>query len=331
MKLNRKNLLEALQIVSPGLSKREFIDQATFFAFVVDRVITYNDSISISHPVDGLDLDGAVIADEFLKLLKKVKQDEVELAIDGPSLHVVAGKTNAWLNFDKKVKLPLDELVKNKWKTFPKEVADAIRFVHPICGKDNLKPLLTTVHVNNAGFVEASDSYRVIRYSVPKFDFDTFLLPRESVKTILDISPVKISQGNGWVHFKNDRGTIVSTRIFDQDVFPDCNRFLNVTGIEFEIGNNVSEAVERSIIFNDAFITVTVSGTKIQIQSESASAGKFMEHVDLPKSHDGTIAFKINPLLFKSMLDSVEKCYITDHMIIFKGENWKQVTMLILQ
>ena len=52
MKINRKELLDTLSIVSPGVSNKEMaIEQATTFAFLKDRVVTYNDEISISHPI----------------------------------------------------------------------------------------------------------------------------------------------------------------------------------------------------------------------------------------------------------------------------------------
>ena len=54
IKVNRVELKEALERVRPGLASKDIIDQATSFAFLKDRVVTYNDEISISHPVKGL-------------------------------------------------------------------------------------------------------------------------------------------------------------------------------------------------------------------------------------------------------------------------------------
>ena len=48
MKINKKELQEALERVKPGLASRELIEQSTSFAFMRDRVVTYNDEISIS-------------------------------------------------------------------------------------------------------------------------------------------------------------------------------------------------------------------------------------------------------------------------------------------
>ena len=80
MSTNRKDLLKVLQLVRPGLAAKEIIEQSTSFIFTKGQVIAYNDEISVSHPVvKGLDLDGAVQANELFALLNKLTDDTIEL------------------------------------------------------------------------------------------------------------------------------------------------------------------------------------------------------------------------------------------------------------
>ena len=72
MKINKVELQEALEKVKPGLASRELIEQSTSFAFMGDRVVTYNDEISISHPVKNLDVTGAVKAQTLYAFLNKI-------------------------------------------------------------------------------------------------------------------------------------------------------------------------------------------------------------------------------------------------------------------
>ena len=51
MKINRLILQKALETVKPGLANKEMIEQATSFAFMKDKVVTYNDEISISYQI----------------------------------------------------------------------------------------------------------------------------------------------------------------------------------------------------------------------------------------------------------------------------------------
>ena len=45
MKINRKELLEVLSLIKPGLSNNEMVEQSTHFIFEAGEVYTYNDQI----------------------------------------------------------------------------------------------------------------------------------------------------------------------------------------------------------------------------------------------------------------------------------------------
>ena len=75
MKINKAELQTALEKVKPGLASRELIEQSTSFAFMGDRVVTYNDEISISHPVAGVDINGAVKAQALYDFVSEVKKE----------------------------------------------------------------------------------------------------------------------------------------------------------------------------------------------------------------------------------------------------------------
>ena len=91
MIINKTNLQTALEIVKPGLASKELIDQSTSFAFMGDRVVTYNDDISVSHPIEGLNITGAVKADKLYALLNKLKQEEIEVEICGGEILLKSG------------------------------------------------------------------------------------------------------------------------------------------------------------------------------------------------------------------------------------------------
>ena len=71
--MKKSDILQALTIVKPGLSSKDVIEQANSFAFIDGRIITYNDELSISHPIPGLAIEGAIKADVLYGLLSKIK------------------------------------------------------------------------------------------------------------------------------------------------------------------------------------------------------------------------------------------------------------------
>ena len=95
--MKKQDLLTALETVKPGLASKEMIEQSTSFAFMNDRVVTYNDEISLSHPVKDLEIEGAIQAEQLYKLLNKLKKDEIEVEIKGNELLLKSGNTEAGL------------------------------------------------------------------------------------------------------------------------------------------------------------------------------------------------------------------------------------------
>lgn len=326
MIINRLNLLSALEIVKPGLSNKDIIEQATSFAFNNGAVITYNDEISVSHPIEDIEFNGAVKAEELYKLLNKIKQEEIEITTTENELIIKSGKSEAGLIFESDIKLPIDAIGEiGKWKKLPESFCQALKFVSLACSNDMSKPILTTVHVSENGFMEGSDMFRIVRFNceLPKL---TYLIPSSSVSSILQIKPTKVSLGNSFVHFKNAVGTVLSCRIFEDDEYPDCERFLNMEGTGLTLPETTKEILEKAIIFNRELIDVSLKEKSITISSKSES-GRFKEQAPI-KFKSEPFSFRINPILLKDILSETLNCSINEQTLSFEGDNWKYVTAL---
>ena len=93
MKINKAELQNALEKVKPGLAGKELIEQSTSFSFVNNRVVTYNDEISISHPVKGLEIKGAVKAQALYSFLGKVKKEEIDVEYEDNQIIIKTGRS----------------------------------------------------------------------------------------------------------------------------------------------------------------------------------------------------------------------------------------------
>ena len=162
MKINKKELQEALTIVKPGLASKEILEQTTSFAFIDNRVVTYNDEISISHPVGDIDFEGAVKAEELYGLLSRVSKEEVELEADGDILKFSCGRVKAGLRLDKEVFLPIKEPPKRFHKLAnPDQFVNFVSLAMRTCSNDISQPRLTCVFVENGGKIIGTDSFRI--------------------------------------------------------------------------------------------------------------------------------------------------------------------------
>src|SRR5690625_1182784 len=100
MKIKKSVLLDALEIVRPGLSNDEVVEQSTSFAFIGDKVITYNDDISVSHPISNLGFEGAVRSQEIYEFLKKSRSETVHIEVTENEVKLKCGKSVAGLPYE---------------------------------------------------------------------------------------------------------------------------------------------------------------------------------------------------------------------------------------
>lgn len=334
MIINKKQLQEALEIVKPGLANKEVIEQSTSFAFIKGRVVTYNDEISLSHPVPGLELTGAILAENLYKFLSKVKKDDIDVSIEQNEIRMTAGRSLVGLTLQHEIKLPLDEGLqkKGKWKPIPEKLIEAIKFTMGVCSRDMSQPVLTCVHINKEGIVEASDGYRVAQYQIgQELPIDTFLIPATSAVELVKLSPTQIAEGNGWVHFQTEEKTIMSCRVADE-TYPNTGPHLMVKGASIILPKTLNEALERAMVFSkrehllDECVQIELVDRQIILRAHSES-GWFEETLNM-KYSDDPISFSITPYLLQNILKKTQSCILSKNKLKFAEEGWCYVTTL---
>ena len=90
MRINREELLKALESVTPGLSPKEIQEQTNCIVFHEGQIITFNDEISCSRESPLGDIEGAVRAIPLLTLLSKLTEEEIQVehSKDKSELHI---------------------------------------------------------------------------------------------------------------------------------------------------------------------------------------------------------------------------------------------------
>ena len=332
MIISKLKFQQALEKVKPGLAKSDTLQQATSFAFSKGKVITYNDEISISTPIE-LDIEGAIPSENLYKFLSKIKKDEVELTLEGNEILLTSGRSKAGLTIEAEVKLPLDEVSgKKQWNELPENFNKYMKFAMTACSRDMSKPVLTCVNIAKEGVLEASDGFRIVQCHLDSgMPLDTFLLPSTSILHVVKLQPNLVSGGNGWVHFKNDEDTVISCRIFE-DVFPPVNAHLKVEGVKITLPRTIEEILDRAMVFSkkdsmlDECVIITIEDRRLTIRAEGDGSW-FEEEVNLRYEGD-TIKFNITPFLLKDILKETQGCLIGENKLKFEGEGWKYIIAL---
>ncbi len=338
MKINKAELQEALEKVRPGLAQKELIEQATSFMFMGDRVVTYNDEISISHPVKGLDVKGAVKAQALYSFLNKVKKDEIEIEWEENQVLIKAGRSKAGLVFESEVKLPIDEEIGEigKWKKLPENFVEALKFCHPCCSRDMSRPVLTCVSVSKEK-VEASDSYQIVLHKLSgKVPGDGFLIPATAVRDLVRYKITEVAQGESWVHFRTEDGTVFSARTISNE-FPDTSKHLKIDGVEFSFPKNTDEILERADVFSKKeistgdipVVTVEIKDKRVKFSAEN-EYGWFEEESRV--KYDGKpVKFAVGIEFLVNLFTKLQNCVIGPDKIGFSGENWQHIVAMLAE
>ncbi len=320
-KINRIKLQEALTIVKPGLSNKDILEQATSFAFLDGRVVTYNDEISISHPVKGVDFKGTVKAEELYGLLSRLSKDQIEVEQDEDEIRILCGRVKAGLQFEKEIKLPLMKLPK-EWEELknPDQFNYFMSLAMQTCSLDMSRPILTCVCVNSDGSILGSDGYRIVRCQGHGSPVEDFLVPATSVYQLVKTKPTLIQLEKSWVHFKNKQGTVFSCRrVNDSYLEPEkIDGILEVTKKEEIIFPAKIEAMldrgkqfaKQSFAFDET-LEIQIKDGKIRMKALSNETKSWIKEKATIKSK-ASITFKITPALFEDILKYTRVCILDE-------------------
>ena len=336
MKINKAELQNALEKVKPGLAGKELIEQSTCFSFIDDRVVTYNDEISISHPIEGLDIKGAVKAQALYAFLNKVKKEEIDIEHEKNQIIIKAGRSKAGLIFEKEILLPLDEEIGkvNIWHDMPEGMKDALKLCYPSCSKDMSNPVLTCIHVYK-NIVEASDSYQIIQCKLKgKGVVEDFLIPATAIRELIRYDITQLADGDGWVHFKTEDDTIFSARTIEGK-YPSTTSHLKMEGTEFAFPKNITRILEKANVFSRSdFSTSDISLVTIEIKNKIVKISAKNEYGWFEEKgkvdYEGpSIKFVTGVEFLIDIFGKLKTCILGEGKIGFTGENWKHIIVTL--
>ncbi len=329
MRINREKLLSQLESIMPGISTREIIEQSSCFVFKNKTVMTYNDEIACTQK-SCLPVEGAIQAMPLVSILRKLKEDELEITTSKEELLIKGKRKKAGIRMDAEILLPIDSVEKPKgWKDLPDDFADAISIVQHCSGRDATKFSLTCVHLTPK-WVEACDGYQAARYRI-KMDMEKpTLVRKESIKYIVELDMSKFNETKNWIHFKNSSGLILSCRRWVED-FPKLSKLLKVEGTPTKFPKGLVEAVEKAEIFaaenaEDNQVTIELRPNKLRITGRGAS-GYYQEVKDI-KYKGPSLSFRIATELFADLIRHHNSCEVTSDRLKVDTGKYSYVTVL---
>lgn len=334
MKVDRKKLIEELESVSAGLTKREETAQSTCFIFRDGKVQTFNGTALYSRKtILGTGIEQAVPGKLLLSTLSRFRSEEVQVEDKDGYLTVREKGRKAGVRWEEKIISQLNAVEKpeTKWKPLPEDFSEAIDVVCQCCRKDD-SGVLTNVHLRQDG-IEATDNFQLIRWRM-KLPIEPVLILGSSFEMVAAFGPREVSESDNWLHFRNKDDVFASYRK-SEGRFPHIDHLLKVEGEKVELPEEIKDVAKSAEVFASenerSMITVEVkkgergSGS-IRITGESES-GWYKESLNV-KYEGPPLQFRIPSKLLANLTTMSNSCEVSEKVLRVETEQFTYVTVL---
>lgn len=303
--MNRKQFLNAIICVRPGVASKDIIESMTFLYFSGEHVVSYNDAISIQYPLK-TEFQGFIKADDIFKIVSKLNTEDLAFKMEGDILKMKSGKllsSFATINDESiinRIAAVTESAHDEKFKTLPDNFIESAKLCSQAASKNESDLTLTCISIKGKDMV-ATDNVR-IAHSVLSASMDEILLKASEIKALTAINPTKYVGTKSWIHFIGDSGCMFSIRRVRGE-FPSMLKFMEFDGIELSLPKEILDGVDLASVFTDGSdeaINVAIKKGVCRIFKESGS-GKidFRESIEY-KGQD--VSFNIQPELLKEMM-----------------------------
>lgn len=332
MKVQREALLNAILQVKAGLSAREFVEQSSCLVFKDGKVMTFNDEISCSAPVD-VPFEGAIQAATLQALLEKLDDDLLDVIQGEGEVEFSAKRKRFGVTLEEKIFLPVDRVEQpEKWRSVKEEFVEAVGMVQHCVSKDETKFALTCVHIG-PDLVEACDNFQVMRCNVPTGVSRDVLLRGTSVAHITELGVSKMALTKSWVHFKNPAGLQFSCRRYRED-YHKLDPILEMKDShKITIPRGLGEATDRASVFaadkaGDPLVKVVLDGTKGMLRVVGEGLTGWYREAKKVSYKGPRLVFVVAPALLKRVSDDYTDAEINQNKLRVDGGSWTYVTVL---
>lgn len=326
MKLNREKLLEQLELIYPAIALNPIVPHYGYFkivshsgADVKDLVHAYNGLVvARTQLVEDIGHTFAIPAEPFLKLLRSLEDEEIELVFKDDEVKVRTNTTKGIFTIlDETPNQTISisgELISDK--AVIQDLVEGFNLCRMYASKDQTSGPMRGVKISGDKMI-ATDRYRVVVWRfdnsspidcvVPLKFIDMVLKNKDKIREFLFVKDDNFSV------ILNDHA-IVSTKLLSGD-YPDVIQYFpaSMSANEIKFTNEMSTAIERHISFLsrvdliDKEISVQILNDKCITRSEDKQSGgevtrTLVDEVEVVSDGEINIEFLVNPVFLKDII-----------------------------
>ena len=335
MKIDRKDFVDALDIVMPAILNNALVPAHQCFMIDGSTVTTTDGALIIQTKLkEDTEMRCAVQAGPLLSLLKTITSKTITLEEDGAGNVLVKtprgaikGTFVALQSFTAPA-VPQCSVITNKEGLA--DIVSAFNFCRYCASKNGLDVPYCGVQLRGDK-VYGSDKYRIAQYTLknPPLTVD-IVIPVKFITALLKSgkSIINIDVANDYIVVELDGDTTICSGLLSGD-YQNLDEYLDIGdgGEVVQFSEGLPKVLERHIAFikgveSELKVTsVKIEGNVCTLESIDKSAGKLSETLELKTKHDKVIDFNINPLFLREIVKVSDTFTYKDGMILFRTES----------
>ncbi len=333
MRVNRENFYKILDIVKVGLSRSKSLEGMLYFQFTGDSIMAYNNQILVTYKFK-TDFSCFVHADNLIKIVSKLKDEEIDISLKDETFLVKARNTQLKLatiedsEISERTEAVIKAISECKWYTIPENFSECAKLCQFAASKKESDATLQCISINNTSMI-SSDNNRIATAVLSK-KMKPMLLKAEFIPTVTGLNLSKYDVTKSWIHFKEkDENFILSVRRIMGN-FPDFGSILNsIEGEEVSLSDDLVRGLDVSEIFIDEFnssVNLAFSKGKCIVTTNSdAGSMKFQSKADY---NGEPFEFSVSPEFLVEMLNHSTSLTHSKDKIGIKSGDFQIVTAL---
>lgn len=342
MKINKQEMLSIIDKVKPGLAKKEVIEQASHLVFSDNEIVTFNDSISVSHPFE-CDVEFSVRGDDFYKIVNGIAEPEFEITLTDSTLNIKSKTTKAALSTILGEAAQVTHLIeavrecttaKGFWKKLPEEFLKGLHLCSFSASTDLTTGVKSCCAVNGDS-IYTTDNIRASIYVMDK-SMDSLMLPAKSVSDLIKYPVEEYGVSDNWAHFRTKAGVVFNAKMMKGDYpFKGIDKLFTeapeTLAFPEELGTVVSSiaALAEGDGDIDKAITITVEAGKITCKAQK-ERGWITKTVACEYKGD-TFVFMVNPLFFSQVLKQATAFTLIGNKGMFNSDSFNHILSLPME
>ena len=344
MLIERNKFLELLSTILPGIARKDFVDQFTHFIFDKKRAVTYNEQVCVCMPFR-TEFACSVAADEFLKLIKSLRAEELELGMiqngEKHAMTITADKVEAELavagnieEVEKNVKRLKLTTLATLWKPVPDDFAQALQWCLFSASKDATLGKLTCLHIKKK-VVTSSDDLRISQFTMSGSMDADIMIPASTVEELCKFEIQDFCVVDPWAYFKTANGAIFCAHLKSDDTpYPNPKAEFEFEGVEVELPGELKSALESAEIMaagdfpTDKRVRLTIDKGILTVYAENDALGWIKTKVKMGIKNAPTVSIVVNPIFLQEILGKTSSVKIGEDRALFQTDNFMHLVSL---